>query len=212
MNKESAKKLFAAALADSLSGEQLASFEAAIEQNAELCREFEAYADNNSGDLAAINNWLEVAANQRPLPTIKAHEPEKRGKLIPMMAGIASLAAAAAIAVVMMLPPDRIPAENSSDHVADGNSKTGGWPTVASEEVELLEDTVVFVESWEGKEIAPGVRLDIAADTHVMRRKFGMYLFSGTVKVTLDEGAKYLIRSGDVLLSAQGPAEFTISS
>ena len=72
MTPETARNTFDRALRDELAGHERAEFETALENDAALCAEFEAYSDSRGGaDLRAIDQWLRgagaEASRQRPM-------------------------------------------------------------------------------------------------------------------------------------------------
>jgi hypothetical protein len=117
MTPEQAKARFTEALQGSLSAREQASFDAALDADPALAREFEAFADGHAAGLADVNRWLVRAAGSQPEPdsAVYAHRmvrilegagSRKRGRLLRLAAAIGAVAAAAAIVAVLMLPRD----------------------------------------------------------------------------------------------------------
>lgn len=213
MTPETAQNTFDRALRDELAGTERAEFEAALDNDAALCTEFEAYADSRGGaDLRAIDQWLRnagaEAARQRPLiqpglaeSVAMAAQGRRRGRLVRLAFGVAAVAAAAVVALVVMLP---------RDGATPAPAQPTGWPAEQAGIAMLADNARHFEKALEFAPVA-GVKLEAGNGSLLRPTLEGLELIDGEVKTTLDSAVSYEIRVGDHRVSATGPARFTAS-
>ncbi len=217
MTPEQAKARFTEALQGSLSAREQASFDAALDADPALAREFEAFADGHAAGLADVNRWLARAAGSQPEPdsAVYAHRmvrilegvgegagSRKRGRLIRVAAAIGAVAAAAAIVAVLMLPRD----------AGNGTVPTQQeWHTGSS--VELMADGQrLYRETVNEFTPAEGITLNLSQGALVQPLAGGLRLAGGRVKVRVAEGSEYQVFIGASRIEAKGPAEFDVST
>lgn len=217
MTPEQAKARFTEALQGSLSAREQASFDAALDADPALAREFEAFADGHAAGLADVNRWLVRAAGSQPEPdsAVYAHRmvrilevvgegagSRKRGRLIRLAAAIGAVAAAAAIVAVLMLPRD----------AGNGTVPTQQeWHTGSS--VELMADGQrLYREAVNEFTPAEGITLNLSQGALVQPLAGGLRLAGGRVKVRVAEGSEYQVFIGASRIEAKGPAEFDVST
>src|SRR5690606_38094304 len=163
MDRTTAQQMFSRALADQLSPDELAAFEAAIAADPELAGEFEAYADAQAGGgLENINAWLRHAGRHAPeLPDVyhaqvrallQGAKRKQRGRLIRLVAAASAVAAAATVVAVLILP-SRAPEPQE-------------WPeNVPGQVAVMYDDYRLFEAEYAQHRPAPGVSLSLEANT-----------------------------------------------
>ena len=206
-----ARENFARALHDELAPSERAEFEAAISADSELAAEFEAFADEQAGGgLENIGAWLERSGGARVHDAAGIHaqmadeliakaQRRRRGKLIQLFGAITAVAAAAALVAVLILPSKTIEPQ--------------AWPDNAPGQTQVMYGGSIYYQAQvEEFHPAEGVTLHIEANSLIQPRDRGALLQRGTVKVKLDKAARYDIHVGDRSISAQGPAEFEVTT
>lgn len=210
MTPETARNTFDRALRDELAGHERAEFETALENDAALCAEFEAYSDSRGGaDLRAIDQWLRgagaEAARQRPMiqpglaeSVALAAQGRRRGRLIRVAFGVAAVAAAAAIALIVMFPTQ-----------SSNEGPVYGWPNPHVGQVVMLSDSARHFEKALEFAPTPGVKIEAGSGSLLRPTLEGLEVIDGEVRATLESGATYEMRVANHRVSATGPAEFS---
>lgn len=217
MNEAEARGLFMKALEDRLEPAALAEFEALLASSSGLCAEFEYFADRRMGAGATeMQGWLRNAgqAAQQQQPAVArnvfsrliggAQAASPRGRLIPLFASVAAVAAAAILAILIW--------PSSTLHVAPTTDGPGGWPEAGADVMVALDNSAEFYpKGLPAIEPEAGVELRVSESTLVRHpTSSGLSLVDGSVTIKVDEGAEFEVRVGEFTVTLAGPAEALI--